>query len=61
SNADSAQIRVIAPPGAEYVARSVVSGTDLGPITAAQLMQPLTVRFPPDHSVEIIELRRRKG
>ncbi|MBV9034518.1 MAG: hypothetical protein JO182_08490, partial [Acidobacteriaceae bacterium] len=61
SDADSAQIRVIAPPNAEYAARSIISGADLGPITAAQLMQSLTVHFSPGHSVEIIELRRKKG
>ena len=61
SDADSAQIRVTAPPNAEYAARSIISGADLGPITAAQLMQSLTVHFSPGHSVEIIELRRKKG
>ena len=59
SNAVSATIQFPAPPGATYAARSVISGTSLGQVTATQLTQSFSVRFPPGHSVEMIELIRK--
>ena len=58
SRAESVQVRLPAPPGLEYQARSMITNTPLGKISADELTRSLKVRLPADHEVEIIELSR---
>ena len=51
-------VRLPAPPGAVYHAKSIVTGRDLGSVNTAGLTRGWTVNFPVGHLIEIIELNR---
>jgi len=58
SQESSAHVQLPAPPQAEYRARSILTGADLGSISAADLAKGWNVPFAADHPTQIIELRR---
>jgi hypothetical protein len=56
SGAAKADIRLLAPPGANYQARSVMSGRPLGTVTAADFARGWTLPLTKGEAVEVIEL-----
>jgi alpha-galactosidase len=59
SSATSAVVRLPAPAGAAWHARSVINGRDLGEVTSTLLASGWTVPLAADVHTDIIELRRR--
>jgi alpha-galactosidase len=57
SGADSAEVRIAAPPGAMYRAKSIITGRDLG---VADLTRGWSVPFPFERTVEIIQFDRAR-
>ncbi len=60
SHAESAQIRLVAPPDARYEVRSEITGKALGRVMASTLRDGWKVAIPSEHAVEVLELRRTK-
>jgi len=58
SQAESAQVRLVAPPDARYEVRSEITGNPLGSVTASGLREGWDIALPAEHAVEILELRR---
>ncbi len=58
SPATTAIVRLPAPPGAVYEARSVMNGDSLGTVTASTLASGWTAKLDAGMRTEIIELRR---
>ncbi len=58
SNAPAATVRIQAPPDTTYEVRSVITGTALGTVSAAEFAHGWQVAFPANHDVEVLELRR---
>jgi hypothetical protein len=54
----SADVRLPAPPGALYHAKSIMTSQELGNVNATSLTRGWTVRFPAGHSIAMIELDR---
>ncbi len=60
SGAKQAVIRLPAPPGARYEARSVMTGRALGLVTTETFLNGWSAPLNEDYRVEVIELRRQK-
>ncbi len=58
SDAQTVHVRLPGVPETTYEARSVITGSSLGRVSAAELQKGWSVSFPPDHTVEIIALHR---
>jgi alpha-galactosidase len=58
SAADSVEIRLPAPPGLEYRAKSIITDKVIGRVSADDLTRGWKVRLPADRGVEIVELVR---
>ena len=56
SGASKIEIRLVAPPGANYRARSVMSGRALGTVTAADFARGWVLPLTKNEAVEVIEL-----
>lgn len=61
SGAESAEVRLPAPPGVAYRARSVLANQVVGNVSAGDLARGWKVPFPFGEAVQIIELNRRMG
>lgn len=59
SAAESANIQIPVPPDLIYRAKSIITNQILKRVNADDLTRGWTVRFPPNHNVEIIELERQ--
>jgi alpha-galactosidase len=58
SGADSAEVRLPAPAGVIYHAKSIMTDEEIGQVSADDLTQGWKVKFPPGQDIEIIELDR---
>jgi alpha-galactosidase len=58
SGADAAEVRLSAPPGAEYRAKSIMTNETMGSVSAADLAHGWRVGFAAGHAVQIVELDR---
>ncbi len=58
SDAAAGTVTIEAPAEARYEVRSVITGSSLGEVQAAELAKGWRVPFPANHAVEILELRR---
>ena len=58
SSDNNATVRISAPAQAHYVARSKISGADLGDVSSDALQTGWKVSFPAGHTVEVIGLER---
>jgi alpha-galactosidase len=58
SDAATGMVRIEAPADANYEVRSIITGSSLGKVSAAELAKGWQIPFPANHSVEILELRR---
>ena len=58
SNANAVDLRFTAAPEARYKASSVITGANLGQVSAAELERGWQVSIPTGHRVEILDLHR---
>jgi alpha-galactosidase len=61
SSAESADIRFPAPPGLTYRAKSIMTGEDIGAVSADELTRGWKVKLPSGHQVEILELTQQEN
>jgi hypothetical protein len=59
SSASTAEVKAVAPGGATYDALSILDGRKLGQVGAAELAGGWTAPFDTNHTVTIVELKRR--
>jgi alpha-galactosidase len=59
SSASTAEVKAVAPGGATYDALSILDGRKLGQVGAAELAAGWTAPFDTNHTVTIVELKRR--
>jgi len=58
SDVDSVEIRLPAPPGIAYTAKSIMTNENLGRVSTDDLARGWKVKLAADHTVEVIELDR---